>query len=479
MTNLSGTIAVVFALYLLAMVIIGFITARMTHSSLDFFLGRRSLNAWVAAISSTASSESAWAVLGTVGLSYKDGLSAAWFLPGCLFGYAINWFFLADRLRRHSREHHTITIPDYLASHFRGDTRRLRWVAVSIIFACMMAYMAAQFTAIGKTFDSLFGIPHGVSIPVGAAIILLYTAMGGFLAVVWTDFLQGLIMAGGILLLAVAALVEVGGWGGVANYAQHAAPELLTWTGGKSQSAFFGSVVGLLGIGLGYPGQPHVLNRYMAARDERAIRKGIWIALGWGVLIYTSAIVLGIAGRALIPALGDPEHLFPRAAELLLPPLLAAVVLTGILAAIMSTISAQILVATSTVAHDILHRLFARDLHQQKVLFVSRIALVVLGIGAMAIALTQVEMIFWFVLFAWSGLGASFGPLILWTLYAKTITRQAAIAGMMTGFVVTVFWKVSGLSDAVIYELVPAFALSFIAIWMVTRLSSPVPVAKL
>ncbi|MEN8260831.1 MAG: sodium/proline symporter [Pseudomonadota bacterium] len=472
MTNLSGIIGVVFVLYLLVMVLIGFVSARTTHSSLDFFLGRRSLKAWVTAISSTASSESAWAVLGTVGLTYKEGLSAAWFLPGCLFGYTINWFFLAERLRRHSREHHSITIPDYLASHFDSDTRLLRLIAVAIIFTCMMAYMAAQFTAIGKTFDSIFGIPHSVSIPIGAFIILLYTAMGGFLAVVWTDFIQGLIMVGGLFLLAVAALIELGGWGGMIENVQQAAPEVLTWTGGKTRTAFLGAAVGLLGIGLGYPGQPHVLNRYMAARDDRAIRQGVWIAMGWGFLTYTSAIVLGIAGRALIPSLGDPEHLFPRAAEMLLPTILAAVVLTGILAAIMSTISAQILVATSAVAHDVLHRLLKRNLSQEKVLFLSRLALVILGLGAMAIALTQVEVIFWFVLFAWSGLGASFGPLILWTLYAKTITQAAAIAGMVTGFSTTVIWKVSGLSDTVIYELVPAFLFSFIAIWGATKASA-------
>lgn len=469
MTELSGVIGAVFILYLLLMVVIGYAASRRTHSSLDFFLGRRSLKAWVTAISSTASSESAWAVLGTVGLSYKEGVSAAWFLPGCLLGYALNWLFVAERLRSHSHAHRSITLPDYLASQLKGDTRLLRIIAVAIIFTSMMAYIAAQFSAIGKTFESIFGVPQTLTIPVGAAIILLYTALGGFLAVAWTDFVQGLIMVAGLVVLAIAAVAELGGWSEMIDQVRQQAPEVLTWTGGKALPLFLGSVIGLLGIGLGYPGQPHVLNRYMAAKDTRAIRQGIWIAMGWGLLIYGSAIVLGIAGRALMPGLQDPEHLFPLAAERLLPPLPAAIVLTGILAAIMSTVSALILVAASSVAHDLLVRLLHRKPTPKQVLLVSRVTLVVLGLGAMAVALTQVEVIFWFVLFAWSGLGAGFGPLILWTLYAERITRKAAVAGMLTGFFTTIAWKVSGLSESLIYELVPAFLFSFLAIWAVNR----------
>jgi len=469
MTELSGVIGVVFASYLGLMIFIGVLASQRSHSPLAFFLGNRSLKAWVTAISSTASSESAWAVLGTVGLAYKEGLSAAWFLPGCLLGYAINWFFLAERLRRHSRQHHSITIPDYLASLFPDNTRTIRLIAVAIIFSCMIAYIAAQFTAIGKTFDSIFGIPYSVSIPVGAAIILLYTALGGFLAVAWTDFIQGLIMAGGLAVLALFALIELGGWSGMIEQVRQTAPELLTWTGGKTVPVFLGSVFGLLGIGLGYPGQPHVLNRYMAAKETKTIEQGTWIALGWGLLIYTSAIVLGIAGRALVPDLEDPEHLFPIAAEMLLPTGLAAIILTGVLAAIMSTVSAQIIVATSAVAHDLFNRLLRRELTHRQVLLISRVTIVVLGVGAMAVALTEVRVIFWFVLFAWSGLGASFGPLILWTLYARPITRKAAIAAMLTGFLTTVIWKVSGLSESLIYELVPAFLLSLSVLWVTTH----------
>ena len=207
----------------------------------------------------------------------------------------------------------------------------------------------------------------------------------------------------------------------------------------------------------------------MAAKDTKTIERGIWIAFGWGFLIYSSAILLGLCGNALFPGLADPEHLFPRAAEELLPSVITAVVLTGVLAAIMSTVSAQILVAASAVAHDIYSKIMRGTLTHEQILKVSRATVLFLGLGAMAIALTETRVIFWFVLFAWSGLGASFGPVILFTLYSKIITRSGAIAGMLTGFFITIIWIVTGLSDAVIYELVPAFLFSTLAVYFVSR----------
>ena len=472
MTELSGTIAIVFILYVLAMLGIGVWTSRRTHSPLDFFLADRSLKAWVTAISSTASSESAWAVLGTVGLAYKEGLSAVWFMPGCLLGYLINWLFLAEKLRKYSAENHAITLPDYFESYFNDKTPILRLISVVIIFSCMMAYVAAQFTAIGKTFDAIFGIPHIVSISVGGAIVLVYTMMGGVRAVAWTDFAQGIIMVIGLVVLSGVALSTLGGFSGMWTEVEKISPETLTWMGGKSASVFLGSMVGLLGIGLGYPGQPHVLTRYMAAKNTETIAKGTWIALGWGLMVYSSSILLGICGQALFPGLEDPEHLFPKAAQQLLPTLGTAIVLTGVLAAIMSTVSAQILVAASAVAHDVYSKMLKKTFSHEKILWVSRATVLVLGIGAMLIALGETRVIFWFVLFAWSGLGASFGPLILFTLYSKNITRQGAIAGMLTGFLTTLVWKVTGLSETLIYELVPAFLFAALAIYFVSKITA-------
>ncbi len=448
---------------------IGWATSRQTRSPLDFFLADRSLKAWVTAISSTASSESAWAVLGTVGLAYKEGLSAIWFLPGCLLGYLINWFFIAEKLRKRSHEIQAVTLPDYIENYFNDTKHILRLISVVIIFSCMMAYVAAQFTAIGKTFDAIFGIPHYLSISIGGAIVLIYTMMGGVRAVAWTDFIQGLIMVFGLVVLSLVAMQSLGGFSGMIAEVDRISPSTLEWMGGKTTAGFLGSMVGLLGIGLGYPGQPHVITRYMAAKNTQAIQQGTWIALGWGLLIYSSSILLGICGQALFPGLEDPEHLFPKAAEQLLPTLLTAIVLTGVLAAIMSTVSAQILVAASAVAHDIYSKMLKQSLSHTKILFVSRLTVLLLGLGAMWIALGETRVIFWFVLFAWSGLGASFGPLILFTLYWKKVTRQGAVAGMLTGFLTTLIWKGAGLSELLIYELVPAFILSSLTIYLVSK----------
>jgi len=469
MVDTSGVIGAVFIVYVGIMLWIGYTVSRSTYSPTDFFLANRSLKAWVTAVSSTASSESAWAVLGTVGLAYKDGLSALWFFPGCLLGYALNWFFVAERLRKHSREEKTLTIPDYLETHFTDNTHLIRIISVIIIFACMMAYIAAQFLAIGKTFDAIFDIPHLVSIPIGGTIIIIYTMMGGFRAVAWTDFIQGLIMVIGLVVLSLAAVQELGGFSVIAQKVNEAAPTALTLMGGKTIPVFLGSMVGLLGIGLGYPGQPHVITRYMAAKDSKTIKKGMWIAFGWGTLMYSSAILLGICGQVLFPGLADAEHLFPIAAENLLPVFFTAIVLTGVLAAIMSTVSSQIIVAASAIAHDIYSKVIHVSLTSSQIIKISRLTIFAIGLGAMLVALMDTRVIFWFVLFAWSGLGASFGPVILFTLYSKKITRNGAIGGMLTGFFTTVAWKTAGLSDAIIYELVPAFLLSSFVIWGVSR----------
>jgi len=207
----------------------------------------------------------------------------------------------------------------------------------------------------------------------------------------------------------------------------------------------------------------------MAAKDSKAIKQGMWIAFGWGILMYSSAILLGICGQALFPGLVDAEHLFPIAAENLLPTFLTAIVLTGVIAAIMSTVSAQIIVAASAMAHDIYSKVIHGSLTPNRILLISRLTIFLIGLGAMLVALMDTRVIFWFVLFAWSGLGASFGPVILFTLYSKKITRNGAIGGMLTGFFTTVAWKTAGLSDAIIYELVPAFLLSSFVIWGVSR----------
>lgn len=298
----------------------------------------------------------------------------------------------------------------------------------------------------------------------GGGVILLYTLLGGFRAVSWTDFVQGLIMVAALTAMPLLAVAAAGGYGPLLDGLGRVDPALVSVAGGKTGFALFGLVTGLFGIGLGYPGQPHVLTRYMAASSGEKIRQTQLIAMVWGVLVFYGAGYLGLAGRLVRPGLSDPEQLFPILAKESLHPLLAGVMLAAILSAIMSTVSSQLLVAASAVSRDLLERGFGLARSGRASLLAGRAAVVVLGLLAMAVAVGQVRVVFWFVLFAWSGLGAAFGPVVLLSLWTRKVTPWGACAGIATGFLVTVLWKAAGLSDRYIYELVPAFLLAGMAV---------------
>ncbi|MFH1863259.1 MAG: sodium/proline symporter [bacterium] len=465
----NNLILITYFVYLAVLLLIGFLTRKRSKTVADYFLGGRKIGPWLTAISSTASSESGWVVLGATGLIYADGLSGWWFMPGCLLGYLINWLFLAKPMRIYSKEHNSITVPDYIADSFGDRYHLLRSVAVLIIFFSMLGYVAAQFTASAKAFTALFGWDYTTGVLMGAVIIIIYTLMGGYFAVVWTDLVQGLLMAFGLVVMPIIAFFAVGGLPAIQQALP--GPEFLTLTGGKTGRALLGLIIGLLGIGLGYPGQPHVITRYMSAESDAVIYRGRIIAIVWGILVFGGAILLGLVGRALIPDLEDPEHLFPRAALLLLHPIIAGIMLSAILAAIMSTASSQLLVAASCVVKDLYESVLEKDPGEKQLIMMSRITVLVLGAAAILFSLAEIRVIFWFVLFAWSGMGAAFGPLMLFSISKFRVNFWGAYACMVTGFGVTILWKVSGLSDRVIYELVPAFTLALLAAWGVTLLT--------
>jgi sodium/proline symporter len=462
----DATILAVCLVYMAILLAIGFAAARLTRSPEDFFLASRSLGSWVTAISSTASSESGWVVLGTVGMAYTEGVAALWYAPGCLFGYWVNLYFVAPRLRREAERTGALTIPDLLAARFGDPFKVVRSVAVAVILLCLGGYVAAQMTATGKAMAAILGLTYTQGIWFGGAIIVVYTLMGGFRAVSWTDFFQGTIMAAALVAMPLLAVGEIGGYAPMLRALAETDPALVSVWGKYSGFALFGFVTGLLGIGLGYPGQPHVLTRYMAASSDEKIRQTQVIAMLWGVLVFYGSGILGLAGRVLMPQLargGDPEQLFPLLSRQMLHPLIAGVMLAAILSAIMSTVSSQLLVAASAVSRDLFENTFGLARGGRASVLAGRIAVLGLGVAALLVALEEVRVVFWFVLFAWSGLGAAFGPVLLLALWTDLLTRNGAIAGMVTGFAVTVAWKLSGLSDRLIYELVPAFLFAGIA----------------
>jgi sodium/proline symporter len=475
----DAIILAVTAVYMAILLGIGFAAGRLTRSPEDFFLAGRSLGAWVTAISSTAASESGWVVLGAVGMAYVNGVSALWYAPGCLLGYVVNLYALAPRLRREAARQGSLTLPDFLADRF-GDPRHVvRLVGVGVIFLSLGGYVAAQMTATGKAMQAILGLTYPQGIAAGGIIIVVYTLMGGFRAVSWTDFFQGTIMAIALVAMPVLVVASVGGYGAMLHQLSAIDPNLVTVGGGRTGFALFGFVTGLLGIGLGYPGQPHVLTRYMAASGDEKIRQTQVIAMVWGVLVFFGAGYLGLAGRLLMPELGssgDPEQLFPLLSRSMLHPLIAGVMLAAILSAIMSTVSSQLLVAASAVSRDLCENVLGVAQSGRASVLAGRLAVLALGVAALLVSLQDVRVVFWFVLFAWSGLGAAFGPVLLLSLWTDLLTRKGVIAGMLTGFGVTVAWKLSGLSDRLIYELVPAFVLASLAAlavsWLDRRLAS-------
>ncbi|HEY3449584.1 MAG TPA: sodium/proline symporter [Myxococcales bacterium] len=454
------TILAIVVVYMGILLGIGFWAARRTGSSEEYFLAGRSLGSWVTAISSTAASESGWVVLGAVGMAYKEGVTALWFAPGCLMGYWANLYWLAPKLRREAERTGALTIPDLLAARF-GDPRHLiRLTGVIVIFLSLAGYVAAQMTATGKAMEAILQVDYRTGILAGGAVIIVYTLMGGFRAVSFTDFFQGLVMVGALVVMPVLVVGKVGGYGETMSKLAAIDPGLVSVTGNRTGFALFGFLVGLVGIGLGYPGQPHVLTRYMAASGDEKIRQTQVIAMVWGVLVFYGAGFLGLAGRILMPGLADPEQLFPLLSRQLLHPLVAGIMLAAILSAIMSTVSSQLLVAASAISRDVFEQMLGKGRSARSAVLAGRITVLALGLVALLVSIQDVRVVFWFVLFAWSGLGAAFGPVLLLSLYTDRLTRSGALAGMITGFAVTIAWKLSGLSDKVVYELVPAFVLA-------------------
>ena len=409
--------------YKLVLVGLGLWAQRRTQTGTDFFLGGRQLGPWVAAISASASSSSAWTLLGVSGAAYQWGLSAVWLFPACVGGFVLNWFLVAPALQRASHRTGALTVTELLAGAHRG----VRTLASLIILVSLCTYVAAQFQGAGKAFNETFGWSVEHSILLGSAIVVLYTLLGGFWAVSLTDTLQGLLMAGTAVVLPVAALMTIGPGALFAD-----APDgYLSLTRNMAPAAAVGFVGGLFGIGLGYPGQPHVVNRFMALKDQDAVRAARTIALTWAVIVYGGMLVLGWAGRVLLTDLADNEVVFVAATQALFPPVVSGIMLAAVLSAIMSTADSQLLVAASSVTHDL-------GLGQKRLVTNARLVIALLSGCAVIAALYGPSSIFNRVLFAWSAMGAAFGPLLLVTLLRGPVPPARSMVAMAVGFAMSV-----------------------------------------
>ena len=471
-------IAAVFVIYLGVMVVIGMKYYNKEDDMSEYILGGRKLPPIAVAMSAQASDMSGWLLTGLPGLAYilYAGTSEAiWTAVGLALGTYLNWFFVARRLRKYTQvAGNAITLPDFFENRFRDKKHILRMVSGIFTVIFFLVYTSSQMVAGGKLFTTVFDMDYTLGMIIVAIIVLAYTALGGFTAVCWTDTIQGIIMFFAWLIVPIVACVHVGGPGAVAeNLAQltdetlHFFPET---TGGHIDSLLLASA---LGWGLGYFGQPHILVRFMAIENSEMIKTSRRMAMVWVVLTLSAAVLVGLIGKAFMPDLADGETVYMEMIDALFNPVLAGVMLIAILAATMSTASSQLLVTASSVSRDIYAILFKKEGEEKQLVWVSRVAVVAVSVIAIFLGLDPNSSIFSLVSCAWGGIGATFGPLILFSLFWKRMTLAGAIAGMIVGGVTDLLWY--NLSGGVfdIYEIIPGFLFSSLAIIVFSLLTKP------
>jgi sodium/proline symporter len=454
---------ITFGTYLLMVFTIGWLGLQRTHNQSDYILGGRKLGSWTTAISAGASDMSGWLLLGLPGYAYLAGFDAIWIAIGLYIGTCVNWYCVAPRLRSQTQSlNNALTIPEYLEFRFNDSSHLLRIISAIFILLFYLFYTSSGLVAGGKLFESVFELPYQWAVIIGALTILTYTCLGGFLAVSWTDLIQGLLMALALSYVAVVSIYKVNGFASLFEWMAIMNGNLVnpfnTTTDGPLGVI---GIVSLLAWGLGYFGQPHILVRFMAIKSENMIPKARTIAIYWTAIGLFSAILIGFSGIALLGnqlQASDSEKVFIELLSLLLHPVPAGICLAAILAAIMSTADSQLLVASSALTEDIYKIINVKVTDKQLLLF-GRITVAILTLCATALALQPDNNVLDLVAYAWAGFGATFGPVILLSLYWKNMTRNAALIGMLTGGITVIVWKniKSDFWLFDLYELVPGF----------------------
>lgn len=503
MDNQTIQIIIAMAIYMSAVIVIGLLFAKKANkSSENYFLGGRTLGPWVTAMSAEASDMSGWLLMGLPGVAYWCGLAdAAWTAIGLAVGTYLNWLIVSKRLRRYSiRANNSITLPEFFSNRYREDKKVIMTLSALFILVFFTVYASSCFVTCGKLFSTLFGAPYIAMMIVGAVFVLLYTILGGFLAESASDFMQSIVMIVALIVILVISITYAGGFGSIIENAK-SIPGFLDFFGlatptldangqqiveagkpvfgGASEYGWL-KIFSMLAWGLGYFGMPQVLLRFMAIGKEDELKRSRRIAMVWVLISLTVAVFIGIAGRQIFPTAHltatDAENIFITLATSSLPAILAGFVMAGILAATISSSDSYLLIAASAFAKNIYQGLLKKDASDKKVMTVSRITLLAIAVIAMVIALDEKSVIFKIVSFAWAGFGATFGPLMLFSLFWKRTNRAGAIAGMVGGAGMVFLWKlvISNLGGAfAIYELLPAFIFSSICIVVVSLITPP------
>ncbi|ELS3708527.1 sodium/proline symporter PutP [Campylobacter upsaliensis] len=476
--KINTEIAITFIAYSALMLFIGFYFYRKNKSTEDYFLGGRSLGPVVSALSAGASDMSGWLLMGLPGALYVSGFVESYIAIGLSIGAFLNWVFVAKRLRIYTSViANSITIPDYFETRFDDDKHILRIVCAIVILVFFTFYVSSGLVGGAKLFESTFGIDYTHALTTGTIIIVLYTFLGGYKAVCWTDMIQGLLMMSALIIVPLVMLSNLGGYEAAISIVQEIKPQNLSMGEGVSALA----IISALAWGLGYFGQPHILVRFMSIRSTKEIPTATFVGISWMVISLIGACFIGILGIAYVHkfnlTLQDPEKIFIIMSQLLFNPWIAGILLSAILAAIMSTASSQLLVSSSTLAEDFYRRIFKQDASSQIVMRLGRIGVLLVALIAFLISTDKNSSVLSIVAYAWAGFGASFGSVMLFSLFWSKMTRMGAIAGMVTGAVVVVAWKnyLAGALNFPIYEIVPGFVCASLVIIIVSLMTKVRP----
>ena len=479
--------------YLLGMLWIGVVYSKKNESVDDFYLGGRKLGPFVTAMSAEASDMSSWLLMGLPGVAYLTGLAeASWTAIGLAVGTYLNWLIVARRIRRYSHRLDAITVPQFFSKRWGDDRNLLSAIAAVVIIVFFIPYLASGFSACGKLFGSLFGVNYVAAMLISAAVIVIYTVLGGFLAASFTDLVQSIIMTVALVVVLGFGVTQAGGMDAVLDNAKSMAGYLSLAnifdpaTGGSNPYSLL-TICSLLAWGLGYFGMPHILLRFMAIEEEKKLKLSRRVATSWVVISMTVAVVIGVVGNAMtragaLESLADSETIIVRIATLIsqygvFAALLAGIILAGILAATMSTADSQMLAASSSVSQNLGAEFLGLNLSGKKGVAVARSTMVVISLIAAFLARDPNSSVFRVVSFAWAGFGAAFGPAILFALFWKRSNKYGALAGMVVGGIMVFVWKylIAPMGGAwAIYELLPAFLCACIAI-VVVSLVTPAP----
>jgi sodium/proline symporter len=474
--------------YLAVLVGIGIVASRRMKGLKDYFAAGKDLGFFAVAFSARATGESAWLLLGLTGMGAAIGAKAFWVVLGEVLGVMGAWMLMSRRFKRLTDQYDSITVPDYLESRFGDSSHKIRLVAAFALTVFVTIYVSAQIDATGKAFESFLDWNYYLGIAIGFTVVVAYITSGGFLAVAWSDVFQGALMFLGLVILPIVAIAAAGGWGAVTSGLEAISPDLLSATGGTGWTAVTtAEIVGLALIGLGFLGSPQIFVRFIALRDESEIRNGTIVALVWTLLADSGAVLIGMVGRVALSgpggdmaAFGGSEAVLPALVEHTFPAVIVGLYIAIVLSAIMSTVDSLLVVAGSAVVRDYYQKVRHPEMPDDALLSLSRKATFALAVMGLVVALgvavvSPDRTVFWFVIFGWSGIAATFCPVIILSLFWPSMTGRGALAGMITGFAGVPFFKflapeLPGIGEIMgaLGELPPAFAAAFLAAVLVS-----------